>query len=107
DLDPVWVGKMVYFLSDRNGPMTLYKYDPATKAVAGGVKNAGKPDIHSLSGGPGGLVYDQLGEIYLYDTANGQSHMVSIDVTGDLPEVRARIENGRRQMDTGGSWATA
>jgi tricorn protease len=99
DLDPVWVGKMVYFLSDRNGPMTLYKYDPATKAVTECLKNAGKPDIHSLSGGPGGLVYDQLGEIYLYDLASGQSHMVPIDVTGDLPEVRARIENVSTQID--------
>ncbi|MGH9595576.1 MAG: S41 family peptidase, partial [Edaphobacter sp.] len=99
DLDPVWMGKMVYFLSDRNGPMTLYKYDPATKAVTECVKEAGKPSIHSLSGGPGGLVYDQLGEIYLYDTATGQSHQVPIDVTGDLPEVRARIENVGTQID--------
>ena len=99
DLDPVWVGKTIYFLSDRNGPMTLYKYDPATKAVTESLKNAGKPDIHSLSGGPGGLVYDQLGEIYLYDTASGQTHQVSIDVSGDLPEVRARIENVSMQID--------
>jgi tricorn protease len=102
DLDPVWVGKVVYFLSDRNGPMTLYKYDPSTKAVTECVKNAGKPDIHSLSGGPGGLVYDQLGEIYLYDIATGQSHLVPIDVTGDLPEVRARIENVSTQIDHAG-----
>jgi tricorn protease len=106
DLDPVWVGKMVYFLSDRNGPMTLYKYDPATKTVAECVKNAGKPDVHSLSSGPGGLVYDQLGEIYLYDTATGQSHQVSIDVTGDLPEVRARIENVSTQIDHAGISST-
>jgi tricorn protease len=99
DLDPVWVGKMIYFLSDRSGSMTLYKYDPATKAVTECLKNTGKPDIHSLSGGPGGLVYDQLGEIYLYDTGTGQSHQVSIDVTGDLPEVRARIENVSTQID--------
>jgi len=99
DLDPVWVGKTVYFLSDRNGPMTLYKYDTATKLVTECLKNVGKPDIHSLSGGPGGLVYDQLGEIYLYDTATGQSHLVPIDVTGDLPEVRARIENVSTQVD--------
>ena len=99
DLDPVWVGKMVYFLSDRSGPMTIYKYDPATKSVSECLKNAGKPDIHSLAAGPGGLVYDQLGEIYLYDPASGQSHMVPIDVSADLPEVRARIENVSTQID--------
>jgi tricorn protease len=99
DLDPVWVGKIVYFLSDRNGPMTLYKYDPSSKAVTEVLKNAGKPDIHSLSGGPGGLVYDQLGEIYLFDPATGKSQQVSIDVTGDLPEVRARIQNVSTEID--------
>jgi tricorn protease len=106
DLDPVWVGGSVYFLSDRIGPMTLYKYDPATRTVTESLKNAGKPDIHSLSGGPGGLVYDQQGEIYLYDTATGQSHLVPIDVTGDLPEVRARIENVSTQIDHAGISST-
>ncbi|MEO7029243.1 MAG: PDZ domain-containing protein [Acidobacteriaceae bacterium] len=98
DLDPVWVGKTIYFLSDRNGPMTLYKYDPAKKAVTECLKNAGPP-IHSLAAGPGGLVYDQLGEIYFYDPATSQSHMVPIDVTGDLPEVRSRIENVSTQIE--------
>jgi len=99
DLDPVWVGKMVYFLSDRSGPMTLFKYDPATKAVTECLKSTNKPDVHSLAAGPGGLVYDQLGEIYFYDTANGESHRVPIDVTGDLPEVRPRIQNVSTEID--------
>ena len=102
DIDPVWVGKMVYFLSDRNGAMTLYKYDPATRSVAECLKTVGKPDIHSLAAGPGGLVYDQLGEIYLYDTATGETHRVPIDVTGDLPEVRPRIQNVSTEIDHAG-----
>jgi tricorn protease len=73
DFDPVWLGKMVYFLSDRNGPISLYRYDPATKAVTPCLRSvAGEPDIRSLSAGPGGLVYDQLGEIYLYDPASAR-----------------------------------
>ena len=27
DFNPMWVGDKVYFLSDRNGPVTLYSYD--------------------------------------------------------------------------------
>ena len=27
DRNPMWVGKTVYFLSDRNGPVTLFAYD--------------------------------------------------------------------------------
>jgi len=30
---PMWVGDSVFFLSDRDGPITLYRYDLRTKAV--------------------------------------------------------------------------
>lgn len=91
DFSPAWMGGKVYFLSARKGPVGLFSYDPGTKAVTEVVHNSG-PDMHSLAAGPGGLVYDQLGEIYLYDPAAGKAHKVDIDVTGDLPEVRERIQ---------------
>jgi len=28
DIYPMWIGDKIYFLSDRNGPMTLFRYDP-------------------------------------------------------------------------------
>ena len=31
DFNPMWVGDNVYFLSDRNGPVTLFAYDTKTK----------------------------------------------------------------------------
>ena len=90
DFNPVWLDNRVYFLSDRKGPVSLFSYDPASKSVTECVHSSGE-DIHSLNAGPGGLVYDQLGEIYLYDVASGKSHQVNIHLSGDLPEVRPRI----------------
>jgi tricorn protease len=29
----MWVGEKVYFLSDRNGPVTLFSYDTRSKQV--------------------------------------------------------------------------
>ncbi|ADW69763.1 S41 family peptidase [Granulicella tundricola] len=101
DFSPVWFGNKVYFLSDRKGSVSLFSYDPATKAVTEALHNTGS-DMHSLSAGPGGLVYDQLGEIYLFDPASGKSHMIEIDVTGDLPEVRERIENVSAEIEHAG-----
>ncbi len=63
DFDPVWVGNKVFFLSDRNGPVTLFRYDPASGAVTEALKNNGR-DIRSASGGSGGIVYDQFGETF-------------------------------------------
>ena len=51
DNDPVWVGDTVYFLSDRNGPVSLFSYDTRTKAVTQVVENH-TYDLKSVTGGP-------------------------------------------------------
>ncbi len=101
DFNPVWVEKQVYFLSDRNGPISLFRFDPATKSLTEVVKNDGA-DIRSASAGPGGIVYDRFGELFLYDTASGQTHQISVDVSADLPEVRARISPADRDIQNYG-----
>ena len=101
DFNPVWVDKQVYFLSDRNGPISLFRFDPATKAVTEAVKNDGA-DIRSASAGPGGIVYDRFGELFLYDTASGQTHPISVDVSADLPEVRTRLSPADREIQSYG-----
>jgi tricorn protease len=93
DFSPVFAGNQVYFLSGRKGPVGLFHYDPSTKSVSE-AQSIATPDIRSLSSdGSKTLVYDQLGDIYLYDTASGKSHRVPIEIDADLPEVRPRIEN--------------
>src|SRR5579872_2831185 len=72
DINPMWIGDKIYFLSDRNGPMTLFRYDPSTKAVTELIKNSG-PDIRSASAGPGAIVYEQFGQIGIYDLASGKT----------------------------------
>jgi len=31
DIYPMWIGKDIYFLSGRNGPMTLFRYDSSPR----------------------------------------------------------------------------
>ena len=97
DFDPVWVGDQVYFLSDRSGPVTIYRYDPKNGTVKDALKNNGR-DIGSLSGGLGGLVYDQFGKIFVFDPKSGKSKQVPIEISADFPEVRPRFENVSRQI---------
>ncbi|PYS77686.1 MAG: protease, partial [Acidobacteria bacterium] len=87
DFNPMWVGQMIYFLSDRAGPVTLFAYDTATKAVKQVVENNGL-DFKSASAGPGAIAYEQFGSIYLYDLDSHTSKRLDISVAGDLPEVR-------------------
>ena len=63
DTCPMWIGDKIYFLSDRNGPMTLFRYDPQSRQVSELIKNTGK-EIVFASAGPGGIVYEQFGQIH-------------------------------------------
>lgn len=89
DYSPTWADGKLYFLSGRKGPITVYSYDPASKAVAEVYRNSG-PDIHSLASDGHTLVFDRLGELYTLEPG-GQPHLVDIDVTGDLPDVRPHL----------------
>jgi tricorn protease len=96
DFNPMWAGDRVYFLSDRNGPATLFYYDVKTKAVHEAIANQGL-DLKSASLGPDAIVYEQFGGISLYDLRTGKSKPVAIRVQGDFPELRSKLVNvGRR-----------
>ncbi len=51
DFNPMWVGDTVYFLSDRNGAVSLFAYDTKSKQVSEAIKNDGL-DFKSASAGP-------------------------------------------------------
>ena len=88
---PVWFGDTVYFLSDRNGPYTLFAYDTKNKSVKQVIENKGL-DFKNLSAGPDALVYEQFGGIFVFDPKTGTSKKVEIRLTGDLPATRAHFE---------------
>jgi tricorn protease len=100
DSNPAWFGDAVYFLSDRNGAVTLFAYDTKSKAVKQVVENKGL-DFKSLSAGPDALVYEQFGEIFLFDPATGKSKKVGIRIAGDLPATRPRYEKVGDKIQSG------
>jgi tricorn protease len=87
DLSPMWIGDVVYFLSDRDGPTTLYSYDTRTKQVARTINNTGL-DIKNASAGPGAIVYEQFGAIHVYDLTTGADTAVPIRLEGELTEAQ-------------------
>ena len=91
DFNPMWVGDTIYFLSDRNGPVTLFAYDTRSKAVTQVVKNDGL-DFKSASAGPGAIVYEQFGSLHLFDLKSHKTHDIEISLAGDLAEVRPHFQ---------------
>ncbi|HLJ45104.1 MAG TPA: PDZ domain-containing protein [Bryobacteraceae bacterium] len=96
DFNPMWIGDKIYFLSDRNGPVTLFSYDMRSKKVAQAIRNDGL-DIKAADAGPGAIVYEQFGEVHLYDLKSGSARKVDIRLEGDIPAMRPTFErvNGR------------
>jgi tricorn protease len=92
DFNPLWVDHRIFFLSDRLGAISLFSYDTGSKRVTPALKNDGL-DFKSASAGPGAIVIEQFGAIYLYDLKSGKAHKVDIQVTGDLPELRPHFLN--------------
>ena len=87
DARPMWVGDSVYFLSDRDGPTTLYAYDTRTKHVQR-VSSESDGEIKAASAGPDAIVYEELGGIHLLELPGRQARRVEIRVAGDFPAVR-------------------
>jgi tricorn protease len=87
DFNPMWVGNKIYFLSDRNGAVSLFMYDLGSKKVTEAVKNDGL-DFKSAGAGPGALVIEQFGSLHLFDLESGKFSTVHVKVAADLPEVR-------------------
>ena len=91
DFNPIWVEDKVYFLSDRDGAVSLFAYDLMSKKVSRAVENSGL-DLKSASAGPGAIVYEQFGSLNLYDLKTGKTARVPVTVNGDMPEVRERYK---------------
>lgn len=92
DRNPMWVGDKIYYISDKRGPFGLYSYDTTSGTESEVIKGEGF-DIKSADAGPGGIVYEQLGSIKLYDFATKTAKKVDIDIEGDFPEVRPQFKS--------------
>ena len=94
---PMWVGDTIYFLSDRNGPVSLFAYDTKTKQVSEALHSDGL-DFKNASAGPDAIAIEQFGAIKLYDLNTHQAKNVPIRITGDIEAVRphfAKVEPKR------------
>ncbi len=89
DMFPMWHGNSVYFISDRDGVMNLYRCDLATKRVTK-LTNYIEYDVKWPSLGPDAIVYENGGLLYSYDINKNEARKLPIYVASD--EVTARPE---------------
>ncbi len=97
DVDPVWVGDSVYFLSDRDGVSNIWAYENKTKKLTQ-VTRFTDFDVKSIDAGAGAVVFEQAGLIHELDPKTGKERVVSINATGDFPWMMPRWEDVTARM---------
>ena len=97
DVDPVWVGDAVYFISDRDGVSNVWAYDAKTKKLAQVTKFTDF-DVKSIDSGAGAVVFEQAGYIHELDPRSGKSRVVNITAAGDFPWMMPRWEDVTNRM---------
>ena len=84
EMDPAWVGDVVYFLSDRDGVSNVWSYDTKSKALA--QRTTFKDfDVKALDASTSAntVVFEQAGYVHELDVATGRTRQVSITANGD------------------------
>ena len=67
DLNPLWVGDTIYFLSDRNGAVHAFRLRHEDRTRNRRSSRIPACPIKSADAGPGAIVYEQFGSLHLYD----------------------------------------
>ena len=104
ELFPMWFGSAVFFLSDRDGVMNLYRYELADRAIRQ-LTHYRDYDIKwpSLAGdGSGRIAYEHGGAVYLFDIAKEVSTRVPVRVRSDAPAVRTATVNVKKWLQSVG-----
>ncbi len=94
DHDAMFVGDILYFLSDRDGEFNLYRYDGESTEVEPVTSFEDFPILHA-SAGAGRIIFEQAGYLHIYDPeSRGGPERLRIGVTSDLRETRPRYVEG-------------
>jgi tricorn protease len=84
EMDPAWVGDVVYFLSDRDGVSNIWSYDTKTRKLTEATHFTDF-DVKTLDASPDAVVFEQAGYVHLLDPKTDREHIVNITAAGDFP----------------------
>lgn len=99
DLDPMWDGDTLYFLSDRDDKvLNVYRFDRAARRVER-VSNETTWDVRSATVRDGTVVYETGGRLVILDPDGGRREL-PITLAADLPAARPQWKNASANIET-------
>jgi len=97
DHQPLWVGDNIFFTSDRDYTLNLYRYSADGSEA---VTFHQEFDVLWPSAGPTAVVYENGGWLYRYDPANSESQRLAITIGGDRPATLPKVVEASDFIET-------
>lgn len=97
DIIPMWIGKEIYFLSDRDRIMNLFAYNTETGETRK-VTDFTDYDIKFPSHSDKHIAFEKGGYIYLFDVETQQSRKLSIQIANDKPWARSQWKDASENI---------
>jgi tricorn protease len=97
DDNPMWIGNLVYFLSDRNKEFNLFSYDITSKEIKQLTSFTEFPIIRA-SQGNNQIIFEQEGYLHTFDIKSNSEKKLTVGIAADLLELRPRFVQGTNNI---------
>lgn len=101
DIIPMWKDNSIYFVSDRDWRMNLYRYDMETEELSK-LTNFEEYDVKFPSMGKDQLVFENGGYLYKMDLDNNETSRVPVKISNDQLASRHDIVDASEKIRDAG-----
>jgi len=95
DIQPMWSGDNIYFISDRDRIMNLFVYNTSTKQTRK-LTNFNDYDIKFPSIGKDAIVFEQAGFIHIFDLKTEKVNKINIIINEDMLGSRPQLKDASK-----------
>ncbi len=97
EIEPMWFGDKIFFLSDRDRTMNLFEYSFATNQTRK-LTNFTEFDIKFANAGKDAIAFENGGFIYIFDIKTEKSEKLNITIADDFDRGRNEIKDGTKNL---------
>ncbi len=97
DVDPVWVGETIYFLSDRDWATNVWSYDTRSQRLAQ-LTRFRDADVKTMDAREHAIVFEQDGYLWLMEPVGSAPKKLAVNVQGDFPWATPRWADVTRSI---------
>ncbi len=97
DIIPMWVGNAIYFLSDRDRTMNVFKYDLASGSVSK-VSDFDNYDVKFPSTDGESVIFENGGYLYVLDSKTDQYEKIRVVIDNEESHSRVVLKDASKQI---------